>query len=210
MIHPPPTPTIRLNPPGTRLHEARTVFPEIPSQQVPNPRPRASTPRWPKEQVLLSRILQMVKSKGFKSGKEGGHNSFGQNPAIFLLDHSWTRLAMWDVAPFYWRVTAPSLNEAFPQGTNPSRNSSRHMRWLTPNPSSMKKRGPSFQPKPPRPRPQQKPASVLETQACCSKGLPPVYYCINPGTLMTLHGSTVNNLSSVHRTGGCVPSPNPS
>ena len=45
LIHPPVTPTIRLNPPGTRLHEARTVSLEIPSQQVPNPRPRAPTPR---------------------------------------------------------------------------------------------------------------------------------------------------------------------
>ena len=44
-IHPPPTPTIRLNPPETRLHEARTVSPEIPFQQVPNSHPRAPTPR---------------------------------------------------------------------------------------------------------------------------------------------------------------------
>ena len=45
LIHPPPTPTIRLNPPGARLHEARTVSPEIPSQQVSNPRPKAPASR---------------------------------------------------------------------------------------------------------------------------------------------------------------------
>ena len=50
------------------------------------------------EQALLSRILQMAKSVGFKSGKESGHNSFGQKLTIFLLHHSWTRLAVWDVA----------------------------------------------------------------------------------------------------------------
>ena len=40
-----PTSTIRLNSSGARLHEARTVSLEIPSQQVPNPRPRAPAPR---------------------------------------------------------------------------------------------------------------------------------------------------------------------
>ena len=44
LIHPPPTPTIRLNPPGTRLYEACTVSPKIPSQQVTNPCSRALTP----------------------------------------------------------------------------------------------------------------------------------------------------------------------
>ena len=44
LIHPPHTPTIHLNPPGTGLHKACTVFPKIPFQQVPNPCPRALTP----------------------------------------------------------------------------------------------------------------------------------------------------------------------
>ena len=197
LIQPPSTPTIRLNPPATRLHEVRTVSPEIPFQQVPSPRPRAPTPRWPEEQVLLSRILQMAKSKGFKSGEEGGHNSFGQNPAIFLLHHSWTRFAVWDVAPSSWRVIASSSNAAFTQGTNPFRYNSRHMRWLTPNPS-MKKRRPSFLPKPSRPSPRQKPASVLETRACRSTGSPIHLLhahshpddCARPGQWTTSHQST--------------------
>ena len=64
------------------------------------------------EQALLSRILQMAESIGFKSGNEGCKNSFGQNPTIFLLHHSWTKLAVWDVASSCWRVIPASWKKS--------------------------------------------------------------------------------------------------
>ena len=45
LIQLPPTPTIRLNSPGTRLHKAHLVASQIPSQKVSNPRPTTPTPR---------------------------------------------------------------------------------------------------------------------------------------------------------------------
>ena len=50
---------------------------------------------WFEEQALLSRIVQVAKFMGFRSGNKGGHTSFGQNPVMLLLHRSWTRLAMW-------------------------------------------------------------------------------------------------------------------
>ena len=121
----------------------------------------------------------MAKSKGFKSGEEGGHNSFGQNSAIFLLPHSWPRLAMWDVPLFYWwRVIPPSSNAAFIHQPFPQQLQIHALTY--PNPSPIKKKGRSSQPKPLRPRPRQKPAAVLETQQCRLTG-PPVHSLYKPG-----------------------------
>ena len=61
---------------------------------------------------------------GFRSGDEGGHNSFGQNPVMFLLHHSWTQLAVWDVALSFCRIIPLSPNVALIQGTNCSSTSS--------------------------------------------------------------------------------------
>ena len=129
------------NLPGTWLHKACTVSSEMLFQRAFDLFFRAVIFGWFEEQALLSRILQIAKSMGFRSGDQRGHNSFGQNPVMFLLHHSWMRLAVWDVAPSCWRIISLSPNVALIQGTNLFFNKSRYICWFTLTPSSMKMRG---------------------------------------------------------------------
>ena len=105
----------------------------------------------------------------FRSGDEGGHNYSGQNPVMFLLHHSWTRLAVWDVAPFCWRIISLSPNVALTQGTNLFFNKFRYICWFALTLSSMWGKS-SLRWKLPWPRPEQKQVSVSGTSACHSRG----------------------------------------
>ena len=93
---------------------------------LPNPIPTShqSTPKSPDPPVTEKAGFTIQNtpysaSIGFKSGEEKGHNSFGQNPAIFLLHHSWTRLAAWDVVPSSYKVIPPSSIALLTKAPNP-------------------------------------------------------------------------------------------
>ena len=62
------------------------------------PHLRASTVGWGEEQAFVSRINQMEKSRGLRSGLLAGQTSLFMNEGIFLWIQGWVILEAWEGA----------------------------------------------------------------------------------------------------------------
>ena len=54
---------------------------------------------WGVAQTSVSRMDQIAKSIGFRSGLEGGHMSLSQKSVMWVLHHCWVTFAVCDGAP---------------------------------------------------------------------------------------------------------------
>ena len=152
-MHPFPTPKIRLNPPGTRLHEARTVSPKIPSLQVPihAPEPRNTGDR-------KSRFYSPEYSKWRSSKVLNQERKEATIPSAKTPPYSFTpfldKMNRVGCGSVLLEGNCAFLERCVHSGHQPFPQQLQTHALTYPNPSSIKKRGTFFQPKPPRPRPQ--------------------------------------------------------